>query len=259
MQQNPAHVQSVDKALKLLDCLAAARKPLSLQEIAQATGWAKSTIYGLLSTMREHAVVEQSKTDGKYRLGVRLFELGSVVGNLRDIRVLARPYLQNIALQTGESVHIGMLDRGEVMYLDTVDSNMALRVVAEAGMRLPVHCSALGKAMLAYLPEAQVKSILQTHGMPSFTPHTITTQQAMEEELAKIRDNGFSLENGEMRIGMRCVAAPVFDAEGVPSYAIGVTGMMRRVMDEAVVLAQKLVVEAAKAISSELAMGSRLS
>lgn len=252
MQQRPAHIQSVDKAMRLLDCLATARKPLTLQEIAQATGWAKSTIYGLLSTMREHAVVEQSKQDGKYRLGVRLFELGSVVSNLRDIRALARPHLQNVAMQTGESVHIGMLDRGEVLYLDTVDSNMALRVVAEAGMRLPVHCSALGKAMLAYLPEMQIKSILQMRGMPAFTPHTITTQEAMDEELKKIRNEGFSLENGEMRIGMRCVAAPIFDAEGMATYAIGVTGMMRRVVDDAVTLAQKLVVEAARSITAEL-------
>lgn len=245
-------VQSVGKAMELLNCLAVARRPLSLQELALSTGWAKSTIHGLLAAMREYGVVDQSRLDGKYRLGLRLFELGSVVSGTWDVLLIAKPHLQEIARQTGESVHIGMLDRSDVLYLDYADDRRALRIVAEAGTRLPPHCSALGKAMLAYLPEQEALRALGNRELKAYTPHTITGPALLQQEFARIREAGYAVEDGEMRVGLRAVAAPIFNAYKQPAYAIGVTGMFRRVTDETFLLAKQMVADAAAAISAEL-------
>ncbi len=245
-------VQSVGKAMELLDCLAAARRPLSLQEISLSTGWAKSTIHGLLAAMREYGIVDQSRLDGKYRLGLRLFELGTAVSSSWDVLNIARPHLQEIALQTGESVHLAMLDGAEVLYLDYVDDRRALRIVAEPGTRLPAHCSALGKAMLAYLPELEAQRVLASRELRAYTPHTLTDIAQLQQEFERVRQTGCAIEDGEMRIGLRAAAAPVFNAYKQPAYAIGVTGMFRRVSDETFALAKRLVIDAAAAVSAEL-------
>lgn len=252
MPTSPNRVQSVAKAIELLNCLADAKRPLSLQEISLRTGWAKSTVHGLLSTMREFSIVEQSVMDGKYKLGIRLFELGNIVSSTWDIIVAAKPHLQNIALQTGESVHIAMIDKGEILYLDYIDAGSSLRVVAPAGTRLPVHCSAMGKAIISFLPEYDALKILQTSGLKAFTPHTIVSMDAMREEMRTTRERGYAIENGEVRVGMRSVAAPIFDASKKPAYSIGVTGMFRNITDEIFVLSEKLIVEAAMFISRDL-------
>ena len=244
-------VQSVEKAMHLLNCLALSGQPMTLQEISLSTGWAKSTIHGLLSAMREYGVVEQSRINGKYRLGIRLFELGSLVSGDWDVLLVSKPHLQELARRTGESAHLGMLDHADVLYLDHADDRRTLRIVTEAGTRLPPHATAIGKAMLAHLPEAEQRRALSGE-LSAYTPHTITVFSALQEEFARIRTQGFAIENGELRVGLRAVAAPIFNAYKQPAYAIGVTGMFRRITDETFVLAQQLVCDAARAISSEL-------
>lgn len=252
MAVQTGHVQSVEKAMQLLDCLANAKRPMTLQEIATQVGWAKSTVHGLLSTMRNHSIVEQSGLDGKYRLGVRLFELGSLVSSMWDVPTLARPYLKGLCMQTCQCAHIATLDKGDVLYLDRVDSDNYLRVVAAVGTRLPLHCSAFGKAMLSRMPWSQAKLLLLDKGMPPQTPHTITDLTVMQAELEKARAQGYAIEDGEFRVGMRCLAAPVFDSRGEASYAVGVVGMFRFAGEEHFSSIYPLVVEAAREISCGL-------
>lgn len=251
MPERTFHVQSVAKAVKLINCLAAVKRPLSLQELSQAGGIPKTTAFGLLAPMREAGWVEQNE-EGKYRLGIRLFELGSVVSASWDIVPLARPQLQMIALHTGQSAQLSMIDKAEVLLLENADPGSSLRIVSEPGDRLPVHSTAAGKAILAFLAPAQARSILRAAGMQQFTPHTITSMERMEAVLEQIRAQGFAVEDGETRIGLRSVAAPVFDVNGAPRYAVSVLGMFRRTTEPDFQAARELVQSAARFVSKEL-------
>ncbi|HCP14968.1 MAG TPA: IclR family transcriptional regulator [Peptococcaceae bacterium] len=251
MTESTNKVGSVAKAIRLINCLAEARRAMTLQELSQKAGYPKSTIHALLSTMREDHFIEQT-SDGKYRLGVRLFELGSMVSRSWDILSAARPYIHQIASETGEPVQIAAIDHNEVLILDATDTFGALRVVTNTGARLPVYCTALGKAILASMTPTQASAILRASEMFAFTPHTITETDKLEIELAAIRERGYAIENGEYRIGLRAVAAPIFDVSGSVKYSIGVSGMYRHISGDDFVLAQKLIHTAAQAISAEL-------
>ena len=250
MADHPSQVKSVSKALRLIDHMAEFKRPLSLLELSQCSGMPKSTVHGLLATLRESGYVEQA-ADGKYHLGTRLFELGNIVSTSWNIVPIARPHLQNIALQTGQSVQLSMIDKAEVLILDHADANSSLRVVTEVGDRLPLHSTASGKAIMAFLPPSQVDRLLR-QGMPSFTPHTITGAEQMHAVLDKIRQQGYAVEDGENRIGLRGVAAPIFDIDASVRYALGVMGMFRRTLSDEFNCAKDLICSAAQIISKEL-------
>ncbi len=248
---NDNSVQSVVKACQLLDILAEAGRPLALYELAQRTGWAKSTIHGLLSGMRPNALIEQSPIDGKYRLGIRLFEYGNAVCSTRELISASERQLRHIVERCGESVTLSTLDRGEVLILDHLDSDSNFRIVTETGSRLPAYCTAQGKALLAYRSPSEYRRILEEKFTP-YTPHTIQSREQMERELTQIREQGYAIENGEFRIGLRGVAAPISGAQGTAMYAIGVVGMFRRIESDEFAEAIALVTEAAKQIEQSL-------
>ena len=251
MPERTFHVQSVAKAIRLINCLATVKRPLSLQELSQAGDIPKTTAFGLLAPMREEGWVEQNE-EGKYRLGIRLFELGTTVSASWNIVHIARPQLQMLALHTGQSAQLSMIDKTDVLLLENGDPGSSLRIVSEPGDRLPIHCTAAGKAILAFLPPMHARSILRSAGMPAFTPHTITNIEEIEATLEQIRGQGYAVEDGETRIGLRSVAAPVFDINGTPRYAISVLGMFRRTSEPSFQTARELVQTAARFVSKEL-------
>lgn len=252
MEIKDSKVKSVAKAFHLLDVLAKQKHAVTLIEIAQLTGWPKSTIHALLSTMLDYSVIAQDPQNGKYRLGMRLFELGCEISSNWNILEVALPFMQNIMLETGESVNLGTLDKGDLLLLERVDSGNPLRVMMDRGMRLPLHSTAMGKAIVAFLSPTQQKRILQEDQLQVYTPHTITQPEKLETELEQVRLKGFALENGEMRVGMRGIAAPIFDYQGNVSYALGITGMFRRISEDSFLFARDLVVESCQQISREL-------
>ena len=247
--REPGQVQSVCKAMDLLACLAQARGPLTLSELSRRTGIPKATAHGLLSAMRPSAVVEQSAEDGKYRLGVRLFEYGCVVSRGWNVLEAAAEPMRRVAEETGETVSISTLDRGEVLVLDCADAHSDLRVVSEKGARLPLHCTSQGKLLLAYLPESQRRSLLRGCDFAAYTPHGHTSAAALEGELPEILERGYAIENGEYRIGLRSASAPVFDVNGQAAYAVCVVGMFRRINSPELDRAVRVLLEAAERIS----------
>lgn len=244
-------IQSVAKAMSLLDLLAGSPEPLTLAEISQKTGWPKSTVHGLLSTMRDYSVIAQDE-EGRYMLGIRLFEYGCTLSSSWTILETAKPFIQHISYQTGEAVFLSILDRGEVITLDRADNRMGLWISAEMGCRLPVHCTSQGKLFLALMPEAEQKSILKRTPLVSYTEHTITSEKQLQAELEQIRRQGYAVENGEYKTGMRSVAAPIYDQDGQVRYAIGIIGMFRQIQSEQFEKATQVVLETAKRISQEL-------
>lgn len=220
-----SHVQSVARALTLIEILAQEKRDLSLTELSKKSGWPKSTVHGLIATLRDFHMVEQAEETGYYRLGIRLFELGNIVMRSWDIAAIAKPYLRKLNNNLGEMVQLAMEDRGEVLYLDKLDSNRMMRIVSEIGTRLPMHCSGLGKVLLAYKKdENEIKKILTQKGMRAMTSHTIVTIADFLKEAELIRERGYGMDDQEIMDGLRCVAVPIFDAEDQVNYAISISG-----------------------------------
>lgn len=219
-----AHVQSVDRALVLIEILARENRELSLTEIAHLAGRPKSTVYGLLATLGVHQYVEQSPVTGHYRLGIRLFELGNIVARSWNIREIALPVMQQLNSRLNEMVQLATDDKGEVLYLEKVDSTHIMRIVSDIGTRLPMHCSGLGKVLLAAKTPAEVRWILNKKGMLRMTSHTITNLADMNRELEQVRQQGYAIDDREIMDSLRCVAAPIYNRNGQVQFALSVSG-----------------------------------
>ncbi|ADL07166.1 IclR family transcriptional regulator [Thermosediminibacter oceani] len=250
--EKTSQIRSVAKALKIVDVLAEAKGELALGEIATKLGLAKSTVHGLLSTLRDFGYVEQSVFTGKYKLGLRLFELGNIVAHGWDVHSVAAPYIQRLVDELGETVHLVVLDKGEVLYIDKRESRHSLRIVSQVGMRLPAHCTGVGKVLLASLPPDEVRRIVAAKGLPRFTKNTITDLETLEKELARVRAQGYAIDNEEIMDSLRCVAAPIRDHSGKVCAAISISGPVARLEGEKLALAIKQVTRTAAEISADL-------
>ena len=244
-------VRAIKKACTLLDLLTEAKRPLSLGELTASTGWAKSTVYGLLSSMRSCNLVEQDAQSGRYTLGVRLFEYGSAVQSTRSIITLSREPMERLVKATGESASLSMLDRGEALVLAHAEADSGFHIVSETGAHLPAFCTAQGKVLLSALSDAGARRIFETQ-FQQFTPHSVSSADALLAELETVRETGCAIENGEFKIGVRGVAAPIKDHTGAVRYALGLIGMFRRVDSDEFRAATAEVRKTAAAISDAL-------
>jgi DNA-binding IclR family transcriptional regulator len=242
----------VAKALGIADLLALKQRPMSLGEIANEMGMPKSTCHGLISTMLDLGYLQQSSFDGCYRLGIKFFEIGSVVANSWDVNRVALPFIRQLVDEVSETVHLVTLDEGEVLYIYKHESNNSIRIVSEVGTRLPAHCTGVGKALLAYLQSYEVDNIIKTKGLKRYTKNTITDPNILKAELEKIRVRGYAVDNGEIMSSLRCVAAPIMDHEGKALAAISVSGPFSRFDGDGFLQAIEKVILTAKDISKEL-------
>lgn len=219
-------IQSVAKAMELLQLLSAGGRPMTLKEITMQAAMPKSTVFGLLTTMREYDVIEQMP-DGKYALGLRLFEYGCQIGRSWDISAVAKPYMEHLAADCGVSVMLSICEGGHVITLDQVEARDKLRIVSDVGARLPIYCTSQGKVFLAAMPHAEAEKLLRRQSMTQFTPHTVTDVDALLQEIEDCRRCGYAIENGEYKIGLRSISAPVRTVDGCVRYTVGVIGMFR--------------------------------
>lgn len=251
-ERNTSHVQSVARALMLLELMARENREMSLTEIANAMDWPKSTVHGLIATLRDYYYIDQSPTTGYYYLGVRLFELGNLVARSWDVRSLAMPIMQDLNNRLGEMIQLAKEDKGEVLYLEKLDSSHMFRIVSETGARLPMHSSGLGKVLLAYKKPAEVKWILSKHGMRPMTAQTITNREMLEKELHQICQQGYAMDDREVMDSLRCVAAPIYDRRGDVNYAISISGLANNFQGERLETLRKELVRAADSISYKM-------
>ncbi len=251
-KQSPYQVQVLDRALAILQMLSAEGPDLSLSEISTKLGLHKSTVHRLIMVLERHKLVERNSDNGRYRLGLKLFELGTKAVSKLDLRGRARPVLERLVLETSETVHLCILDDTEVVYLDKVEPARSVRMASSVGRRNPAYCTAVGKAILAWLPEERVESIVRKHGLKAVTANTITSFLELKTELAAIRERGYAVDNEEIEEGVRCVGCVVRDFSGGPVAAISVSGPAFRVTQEKVKGISRPVVAAANALSAEL-------
>jgi DNA-binding IclR family transcriptional regulator len=215
-------VQSLERAAALLRALAEAGRPLSAGELAAAVGLPRPTVYRLLQTLCTEGWVAQNGRS--FVIGASVLWLAARRLEQLELRSVGRPLLAELRDRTGETVHLGVLEAGQVVYVEKLESPGPLRMASMVGRIVPAHSTALGKAMLAYLPREQVERIVERHGLVRRTPNTITDPARLFQELAAIRARGYSIDNVENEEGIRCVGAAIFDHRGRVAGAVSVSG-----------------------------------
>lgn len=239
-------VQSLDRTFELLERLADAGRPVSLSELAEASGLPMPTVHRLLKFLTGEGYVRQ-EPDKRYALGLRLIRLGQAAS--RGLGTWATPFLAGLVDRFGETANMAILQGDSVVYVAQVASPQSMRMFTEVGKVVMPHCTGVGKAILTELPDRDVVALLERTGMPARTEHTIVTPQEMVRVLGEARKAGYALDDGEQELGVRCIAVPV---TGLPFLAaLSVSGPSGRVTMDAVAgiapVIQQVATEAAAA------------
>lgn len=242
-------VQSVSRAIQILQCFHG-NCELGVSEISRTLGICKSTVFGLMNTLEAHGLLERNVETGRYALGNELFRLGLRVN--ADLSLMATPPLQRLVELHKETVHLVHHDGVNVLYLHKIESPHSMRICSRVGERQPLYCTAVGKAILAHLAEAERDAILERTSFARIAPNTICSREALLAELEGIRRRGYAVDDEELEEGLRCVAAPVFNHLQRPMAAISVAGPVTRMDEATVAVIGRTVLEAAGQISLKL-------
>ena len=214
-----------DKLFGVLEAFSQNPKaPVTLEEITQSVGLAKTTVHRLLYSMKKIGYVDQNEQSGKYMLAPKFFELGRAVLPYQRVAALARPLLENLRIRCGESVHVGVLDKGLVTYIAVLESQNPYRCAAVIGEVNYAHSTAIGKCLLAELSEQQVEEVIREHGLSKLARNTITNGTQLLQELRRVREEGVATNIEENIDGVICVAAPILDQSGQTVAALSVSG-----------------------------------
>jgi len=197
-------------------------------EVASAVPFARTTVHRILYSLEKLGYVEKEGTKAHYQLATKFFDLAGPAVHFRRLQSLSKSVMQNLVLRFGETVNLGVIDEGEVAYIEVVQSPSALRIAAVPGERNPVHCTGLGKAMLAFLPQNEVDAIIASHPMVRKTPKTITQKKHLLEHLALIRERAVAFDIEENLTGVICAAAPIFDQTGRVIAGLSISGPSAR-------------------------------
>jgi DNA-binding IclR family transcriptional regulator len=249
---SPYKVQVLDRALAALAILANSPSDCSLAELCPALKLHKSTVHRLMMVLEQHRLVVKNPETGRYRLGLRLYELGSRAIDGLDLRGRARPYLDRLQAEFGETVFLCILDEGQVFYVEKVESQQSVRTACTVGSRAPAYCTAVGKAMLSELPDAEVSKVVGRWGLKPVTANTITTASALKAELKAVRARGYAIDDEEKEEGLRCVSAAVRGHSGKLFAAMSVSGPAFRMTKERIPEVGQAVMQAANELSAEL-------
>ncbi len=244
-------LSSVANAIRLTKAFTEDEYELGISALAIRLGLAKSTVHRLASTLIGANILEQNKENGKYRLGMALFELGALVRRKMDVANEARPQLRSLMEMTGETVQLAIFDHDSVLYINMMESRQAVRMSSAVGSRLPAYCTSVGKVLLAYQGEDVVRRVIE-RGFVAYTPNTIDSAKKLNDELELVRQKGYAIDDEEIELGLRCVAAPIRNHDGVVLAAIGVAAPLQRMNKKVMQTCMTTVVAAADAISRRL-------
>ena len=249
---SPYRVQVLDRALAALAILADRSSECSLAELCIELKLHKSTVHRLMMVLEQHRLVVKNPDTGRYRLGLKLFELGSKAIEGLDLRAGARPYLDRLQNEFSETVFFCILDDGQVFYMEKVESQQSVRTACTVGSRAPAYCTAVGKAMLAELTEKEVDDVIRRWGLKPITKNTIRTATALRAELKAVRSRGYAIDDEEKEEGLRCVSAAVRGHSGKLVAAMSVSGPSFRITKERIPEIGRVMMQAAGELSKEL-------
>ncbi|MDI9597167.1 MAG: IclR family transcriptional regulator [Candidatus Caldatribacteriota bacterium] len=225
-------IKVLSKAFAVLDVLLEQKSPMSMSEISEKLNFYPSTVHRILDTLKYGGYVEQNPNNLKYQLGLKLLELGMAKINQIDLVKEARPFLKELAKKCDETVHLAILEDNNVIYLAKEESSQTIRMISYVGKRAPLHCTGLGKVLLAYLPLRERDRIINKIDLFQLTNNTITDIKRLEKELNMIEENGFALDCEENEKDVRCIAAPIKDYKGKVVAAVSISGPSYRINNE---------------------------
>ena len=245
-------VQTLDRALDIIELLSIEREGIGVTEIGQKLGLHKSTVHRLLNALAERGYIEKDPKYSSYKIGVKFIEISSLYLNKIELKTEALPYMRRLAEIVGQPVHLAILDGGEAVYIEKVEALNSIRMYSQIGRRVPVYCSAIGKVLLAGLKDKECSDIIRQLAYSKFTDKTIETGEGLYEDIKNTRTRGWAIDDEEHEAGIRCIAAPVHDYTGKVIAAVSVSGDNRIITSQRDDELSSLVIETAQYISKRM-------
>lgn len=253
MEQEKGGVQSVARIFAIIELLAAHPGGMSLQQLAAESGLAKSTAHRLLASLIQLGYAVQDSFTTHYRLTLKMFELSSGIVNDLDVMGVARPHLDRLANRSGEAVHLVIRDGADIVYIYKAEAG-GMRMSSRVGMRSPMYCTGVGKAMLATLPYREVEQVWAQSRPKRLTEHTITTLPRLLEQLAQVRADGYAVDDEENELGIRCIALALPGPSGKAEAAFSISGLVPHMGPERLEQLAALALDTRGAILRDLGM-----
>lgn len=252
-------VQSLTRGLKLLEYISESQGQVALTDLAQQAGLPNSTTHRLLTTMQQQGFVRQVGDLGLWTMGAQAFVVGSSFLQSRNLLAMVHPILRRLMDESGETVNLAVLDHSDyqAIIIDQVQCTALMRMSAPIGGKLPMHASGAGKAFLSTLSDEKLVQLLHKKGLHAYTQHTRTNPVSLKENLAQIRKQGYSFDDEEHALGLRCIAACLYDEHHEAFAAISISGPVSRITDDCVTELGALVIHAAKEITQSYGGGNR--
>jgi DNA-binding IclR family transcriptional regulator len=250
--EQPPGVPALDRALTVLECIAQSRKGFSVSELSRRLTLPKSSVHLILRTFERRGYLQKQPTGGRYRFGLKLMSLGHLALDGVELRDEARPILQRLVLATGLTAHLGILERGEIVIIERVDAATPVRVVSFVGRRVKVHSTAVGKALLAFLPRELQDAQLAQAPLEPQNARTIASPDDFRRELEQVHRLGYAFCDEEDELGVRAVGAPILSSEGTALAAISIVGTTGQLALDRVAAIGEAVRDAAQEISAHM-------
>jgi len=208
----PYQLHGLERAVSVLEVLSESEAPLSLAEICHRMNLHKSTAHRSLMVLERSALIERTP-ENRFRLGLKLYELGNRAVEQIDLRARVYPFFRRLAMDVRETVHLGVLQKTSVVYVDKVEPNRRICMSSKIGSSNPVYCTSMGKAMLAFQPEETIEKIVSSIRFTRYTPKTLCSREKLFEHLETVRRRGYAIDDEEIELGVRCIGAPIFNAD----------------------------------------------
>jgi len=244
-------IRSVSRAVRILEAFSDG-KLFTVTELSRTLKLPKSSLFEILATLVAEGMVAKDDETNQYHLGLKLLGLASSARQGLEVSRAAQPLLKRLNETLNETVQLTILDKDEVLYVDGFESTKQLRTFFSLGDRAPLHCTAVGKAILAFLPKTEIRRIIRSKGVQRFTSNTLSDERRLFVDLERTVARGYSIDNVEHEEGVRCVGAPVRNRQGEAFAAISVSGPSHRLLPERDKEIARLVVDAAEEISRRL-------
>lgn len=250
-EKKPRLIQSVSRALDIVNCFDSLNVQLSLTEISEKLNLNISTVYGIINTLCAYSYIDKNPNNGKYRLGLEFLLKANLVSQSLDLKEIGHPYLTELTKKYHETSHLYVYQQEQIFCVDKVESpNNYFIISSRAGSKLPMHASASGKVFLAHMPEMELEHFLNNYHLTKLTDRTISDQEDLIKNLQQVRQQGYGIEDEEIEEGAYSIAAPVKDASGQLVGTISVVGSLNRLKDNEGQIREDLL-KAAKSISNE--------
>jgi len=242
-------LKSVRKALQIFELFTIDTPELSISDLVRKLSMPKVSVYRFLRVLLKSSFITQDRQTKKYRLGIKIFELGSIVLRNFDLREVAFPLIVELSKRSGETVHLGVLDNQQVVSIEGVESDQSLRISLPVGKRVYLHSTGIGKAILAFLTDQEIQEIVRQKGLLRFTNNTIIHFDQLMKEIQLIKKRGYAIDNEENEHGIRCVAAPIFDVNKQVVASISISGPSVRIPHSRIPELSSMVIETSQKIS----------